>query len=624
MRNPIRWLPALWLVAGCLAAAGLPANAEAAGAAAVPRDAYFGDLHVHTMLSFDAYIFGTRATPDEAYEYAKGRRLKHPAGFDMQLNKPLDFLGVTDHGIYMGMIPAMERPDSSVGKHPLSRQIQGAGSAAERAGVFQQVRSFIRNPAGDDLFDPAVVRSAWQDTIEAAERHNDPGRFTAFIAYEFSASGQAQENLHRNVVFRGGAPIMPFTARDSNDPEDLWAWMDAQRADGIESLAIPHNSNGSDGLMFSPTRLDGSPMDSGYADQRMRNEPLVEVTQVKGTSETHPLLSPNDEWAGFELMQTKVGSVEPSRASGSYVREAYRNGLARSVAEGFNPFRFGLIGSSDTHVAAGSYSESDYWSKAGLLDGTPVQRGSVPLPDSAPEQPRYAASAAANLETWGASGLAGVWATENTREALYAAFRRKETFATSGPRMRVRLFAGFDLAPLVAGSDRIEALYRAAVPMGSDLIGAGKATPEFFVWAIRDPDSAPLQRLQIVKGWVNADGSTDERIYDVACADGLQVDPDTRRCPDNGATVDLATCEFGSDRGAAELEAVWRDPQFDAQQQAFYYVRVLENPTCRWSTWDALRAGVAPRPGLPATIQERAWSSPIWYAPGAADSGASG
>lgn len=609
------------------AGAGAPAAARAAATAAATavaagnaeRTAFFGDLHVHTMLSFDAYIFGTRSTPDSAYLYAKGEPLAHPAGFQMQLDEPLDFLGVTDHGMYMGMVPQMDRADSRVAEHPLAVAIRAARTPAERIAAFQGIRPYIRgrHTEGDDLLDLDIVRSAWQETMDAAERHNDPGRFTTFVAYEYTASGAANENLHRNVVFRGAAPELPFTALDSRNPEDLWDWMDGLRRRGIDALAIPHNSNGSDGLMFSPTRMDGSAMDAGYAEQRMRNEPLVEVTQVKGTSETHPLLSPNDEWAGFELMEVKIATVDPSRAEGSYVRDALTRGLVMEQTEGFNPFRFGMIGSSDTHVGAGSFDESNYWSKVGIVDATPAQRGSVPLPEPDAKGNVYADPAVADFSNWGASGLAGVWAEENTRESLYAAFQRKETFATSGPRIRVRLFAGYDLAASGQQPDRIRRFYAGAVPMGADLAGRGDAAPEFFVWAVRDPASAPLQRLQIVKGWVE-DGATRERVFDVACSDGLTVNPATGRCPDNGAGVDLSDCSISDGVGAAELETVWRDPEFDAGQRAYYYVRVLENPTCRWSTWDALRTGVPPRDGLPATIQERAWSSPIWYVPGSA------
>lgn len=580
------------------------------------RQALFGDLHIHTQLSFDAFIFGTRSTPDSAYEYAKGAAIDHPSGFKMRLKAPLDFLGVTDHAMYMGMLPAMNDPDTPSGKHPIAVGIRDAANAQERVAAFQAMFPYLRKQLDgpDDLLDTAVVRSAWETTVAAAERHNDPGRFTTFVAYEYTASGSERENLHRNVVFRDAPPEIPFSSMDSSNPEDLWAWLDAQRDAGIEGLAIPHNSNGSDGLMFELAQTDGSPFDAAYAERRMRNEPLVEVTQVKGTSETHPLLSPNDEWADFELMEVKVATTIPSQPQGSYVREAYRHGLEFEAESGFNPYKFGLIGSSDTHVGAGAFEEDDYWSKVGIVDGTAVLRGSVPLPEPDADGNSYVGGDIASFQTWGASGLAGVWAEENTRESIYDAFRRKETFATSGPRLQVRFFAGFDIAAELSNSDRIDRLYATGVPMGGDLLGQGNTAPEFFVWATRDALSAPLQRLQIIKGWVD-DGESQEQVFDVACADGLEVDPVTNRCPDNGATVDISDCSISESLGAAELEAVWTDPDFDPAQRAFYYVRGLENPTCRWSTWDAVRAGVPPREGLHPTIQERVWSSPIWFVP---------
>ena len=581
------------------------------------RNAYFGDLHIHTKLSFDAYIFGTRSTPDSAYEYAKGGAIDHPAGFQMQLSRPLDFLGVTDHAMYMGMLPEMDNPATQVGKHPVAIEIQKAETPAERIAAFQGMFPYLRQQLDgpDDLLDRKVLRSAWQDTTDAAERHNDPGNFTTFVAYEYTTSGPARENLHRNVVFRDEGPELPFSSMDSSNPEDLWDWLDEQRSRGVEALAMPHNSNGSDGMMFALAQTDGSAFDREYADQRMRNEPLVEITQVKGTSDAHPLLSPNDEWADFELMEVKVATVIPSQAPGSYVRDAYRNGLVMEATQGFNPYKFGLIGSSDTHVGAGSFDEDNYWSKVGIVDATPVQRGSVPMPQPDADGNKYAGTGLATFETWGASGLAGVWAESNTRHAIYDALRRKETFATSGPRMRVRFFAAYDLGEKLLDTEGgVAALYANGVTMGADLLADAAKVPAFYVWATRDADSASLQRVQIIKGW-EADGESHERVFDVACADGLEVDPVSQRCPDNGASVDLADCSITAGKGAAELKAVWRDPTFDANQHAFYYVRALENPTCRWSTWDALRAGVEPRESLHATIQERAWSSPIWFVP---------
>lgn len=580
------------------------------------RNAYFGDVHVHTQLSFDAYLFGTRRTPDDAYEFAKGAAIEHATGLEMQLNKPLDFLAVADHAFLLGMMRSMADPDSPYADHEVAAAVRAATDAAGSGAAFQAILGYLQalqNEGRDnDLDDRTVMRSAWQEIIEAAERHNDPGNFTAFIGYEYTSSGPELQNLHRNVIFRGNAvPDQPFSRFDSLNPEDLWAWMDNQRANGMEALAIPHNSNGSDGWMFQTTNWAGEPMDAGYADVRMRNEPLVEITQVKGTSETHPLLSPNDEWAGFEIMPVRVASDLPSRPQGSYVREAYLNGLLMEAERDANPYRFGVIGSSDTHNAAGSFEEDNYWSKTGLTDIEPYQRGSVPLPDSPPDDPQYSDDAA---KYWGASGLAGVWAEANTREDIYDAFRRKETFATSGPHIQVRFFAGYDLDDnLLDAPDNIARAYAGGVPMGADLPVRGDGAPRFFVWAARDPDSVALQRLQIIKGWVE-DGEAREAVIDIACADGGAVDPETGRCPDNGATVDLATCAVSPDKGDSELMTVWQDPEFDPTQRAMYYVRVLENPKCRWSTWDAVRAGVAPRPELPATIQDRAWSSPIWTA----------
>ncbi len=614
-------LVTLVLLNGCGEAAPPPPAASAPAPVEAPalppsnpdRNAYFGDLHVHTGLSFDAYTFGVRATPDDAYRYAKGEAIKHPAGFDMQLKHPLDFEAVTDHAEYLGMVKEMEDPSTKVSQHPLAVQLRAAKTPEERRKTFYAVVAILRGPReNDDLLDPAVVRSGWVATLAAAERHNDPGRFTALIGYEYTASGQEQQNLHRNVIFRGdSAPEQVFTSLDSRNPELLWAWMDEQRAAGYEVLAIPHNSNGSDGLMFELATVAGAPMDAAYAEQRMRNEPLVEVTQVKGTSDTIPALSPNDEWANFEIMPLRIASTLPSRPKGSYVREAYLNGLIMEATRGINPYRFGLIGSSDTHVAAGPFDEADYWSKVGMVDATPQLRGLVPL-----DKPNADGSIYSDgyFQYWSASGLAGVWAEENTRAAIFDALRRKETFGTSGPRIKVRFFAGNLTDALLGDENAVHTAYGYGVPMGADLPpSADGAAPGFFAWAMRDPDSAPLQRLQIIKGWV-ADGKAHESVFDVACASG-DVDPATHRCADNGASVDLTTCAYSADVSANELRAVWHDPAFDASQHAVYYVRALENPTCRWSTWDALRAGVPPRPDLPTTIQERAWSSPIWSRP---------
>ena len=576
----------------------------------IDRQVLFGDLHVHTMYSFDAFIFGTTASPDMAYDFAKGGVINHPGGFEMQLREPLDFYGVTDHAFYMGSLRAMTDPGTELARHELAEGMQDLSTVEKRVTQFRRILDFLGTERRHELLDKAVFKDAWDQIKAAADRHNDPGRFTTFVAYEYTASSGVQENLHRNVIFADKGPTLPFSRIDSGNPEDLWRWMDDQRSQGIEALAIPHNSNGSNGKMFNLIDFAGNPLDAAYADLRMRNEPLIEISQVKGTSETHPALSPNDEWADFEIMPTRVASTLLSEPRGSYARDALRNGLEFSDKKGFNPFKFGFISASDTHNASYAGDEDNYWSKVSLMDDEPVERGSVPLAEPRENGELYADT---YYNTWGASGVAAVWADSNTRESIYAAFRRKETYGTSGPRIKVRFFAGADL-PDPEDDDVFSRSYDSGVPMGGELTVETDASPEFLIWASRDVHSAPLQRLQVVKANVR-DGQTRETVYDVACSDGLTVDPTTHRCPDNGASVNLEDCSISEDVGAAELKTVWVDPDFDAAESALYYVRVLENPVCRWSTWDAVRTGVAPRPDMHATIQERAWSSPIWISP---------
>ncbi len=608
-------------------------DAAGGGAAEGPnptRNAYFGDLHVHTRYSFDAFIFGTTTDPNDAYEFAKGGTIKHPAGFDMQLDRPLDFQAVADHGMYLGMLPAMTEEDSPVYGHPIAADLRVAEEADERRGIFVGMGPYLRgDPGTEEHLNMDVVRGAWSKIVEAAEVHNDPGNFTAFIGYEFTSSGYERDNLHRNVIFRGSEhPDAPFSRLDSQNPEDLWAAMDGWRDQGIEALAIPHNSNGSGGRMFEMEKFYGDPFDDEYSDVRMRNEPIVEMTQVKGTSDTHPALSPNDEWADFEIMPYKIATTIISDPPGSYVRDALIRGLRLADDGLMNPYKFGLIGASDTHVSAGSFEEDNYWSKVGILDAEPQLRGSVPgtganqtLGDETQQSDASMRTGDGSgrtfrdtyYYTWGASGLAGVWAEENTREAIFDAMRRKETFATSGPRMKIRFFAGDFADGDLDDAEFLTKAYAEGVPMGGDLLAADDASaPTFAVMAMRDSMGAPLQRLQVIKG-SSRNGEGAEVVYDVACSDGAEVDPATNRCPDNGAVVDLATCDISADAGADELKAVWTDPDFEASDRAFYYVRALENPTCRWSTWDAMRAGVEPRQDISPTLQERAWSSAIWY-----------
>ena len=486
----------------------------------------FGDLHVHTTYSFDAYIFGTLATPDDAYEFAKGKSIKHPAGFDVSLDRPLDFYGVTDHGTFLGQVAEAATPGTPYYEAPSSEQVNDINSPENLnistiprrtqafGGFLANTVAAFRERKLDIRYADSVSRRAWADTVAAAQRHNDPGNFTTFIAYEYTASTTDMGNLHRNVVFRGNSnriPSVPYSRANSNDPEGLWQWMDRLREDGIESIAIPHNSNGSDGFMFALKDSFGKPLTKEYSELRMRNEPIVEITQVKGTSDTHPALSTNDEWADFEIMPFKVATQSISEPKGSYVRDALLEGMKMENKEGFNPYKFGFIGSSDTHTAASSLEEDNFFSKIGILDSSASLRGSVPETDPAileSGQPvidldgnKYIDSSAI---TWGASGLAGVWAEENTRDSIYAAFRRKESFATSGPRMTVRFFAGYNLdAGKINDNDLIEYLYTNAETMGADLDGIKQQAPSFFVWAVRDAFTAPLQRVQIIKGYID-------------------------------------------------------------------------------------------------------------------------
>ena len=604
------------------AAPALDERANAPLAAPASRQALFGDLHVHTQFSYDAFLFGTRTTPDDAYRFAKGMPIEHPAGFTLELARPLDFQGVSDHGNYLGVLPAMFDPESPAYDHPAAPDVRAVQTLADRGRAFRAIQPYVRimkDQPVDDHLDVGVVRSAWSEVIAAANRHYEPGSFTTFIAYEYTSAGRGEiyNNLHRNVVFRGAeGPIAPFSRLDSFNPEDLWDAMDAWREAGMDAIAIPHNMNGSGGRMFEYTTFEGDAMDATYIAQRRRNEPIVEITQTKGTSETHPMLSPNDEWADFEIMPYRISTNILSEPPGSYVRDALRRGLTIAAGELDNPYEVGIIGSSDTHVSAGSFTESDFFGT--LAQSEPTGRGSVAFdPETAPGtsvddgSARRFAPGAAILN--GASGLAAVWAEHNTRESIFDAMRRRETFATSGTRLRLRFFAG-DVGDVDLDDPAlVESAYASGVPMGGSLPATAEA-PALLAWAMRDDRSAPLDRLQIVKGWI-ADGETHERVFDVACSDDRPIDPTTHRCAATLATVDLATCAIQADIGSDELKASWRDPTYEPNQASFYYVRVLENPTCRWSTFDALRAGVEPRRDVPTTIQERAWSSPIWVRP---------
>ena len=605
------------------------------------KNAYFGDLHVHTSNSFDAYTFGTIANPIDAYKFAQGEAIPHPTGYNIQLKRPLDFYAVTDHAVFLGIIKEAADTSSEFSKYEFTKPMHNLNeevsnslfSIIKRSSLFRGFGGAAQAGLADGSVDRDLIetvgKSVWKKTIKAADDAYQPGIFTTFAGYEYSSSVDLYNKyLHRNVIFKDtkNLPERIFSRDDSLDPEELWNWMDIQREEGAESLAIPHNSNISGGAAFSMSDYNGGPIDEAYLSKRLRNEPLVEITQAKGTSETHPFLSKNDEWAGFEAVTNHPGEKILSNLTGSYVRDAYLQGLTLQDQGKPNPFNFGVIGSSDTHVGGGSYTEETHFSKIGLLDGEPYLRGSVPFdgiysliarlwqPDSILEiDEKNYLSFSPRLIRFGSSGLAGVWAEENTRESIYNAFRRKETFGTSGPRIKVRFFAGYNFENLdLNDRDLIQEAYSANIPMGGDIIQEKGKNPRFLVWAISDPLGAPLQRVQIIKGWL-ADGEQRERVFDVACSDGQRVNPLNHRCPDNGAKVNLEDCSISREKGSAEIKTFWEDPEFRSDQQVFYYARVLENPTCRWSTWDAVRAEEKPRSDIPVTIQERAWSSPIWF-----------
>lgn len=622
------------------------------------RNAYYGDLHVHTAYSFDGYAFGTLASPHDAYRFARGEAIKNPGGYEMQLTEPMDFYAVTDHGMFLGLAKAAAETDTEFSKNSFSEPYHDLNApdnfGTDTLSRFKRMITFADfiPTAVSGIFEQKIdrqevldiTRTAWADTIDAADQFNDPGRFTTFAGYEYTSSTTSMGNLHRNVIFQGTEtlPREPFSRLHSNNPEDLWDWMDELRSKGVESLAIPHNSNGSNGQMFKTVDWSGTPFDNSYVEQRSRNEPIVEITQIKGTSETHPTLSTRDELAGFEITPYRVATGALSQLKGSYVREALLTGLTLEAQGSKNPYQFGFIGSSDTHSAASQNDESAFSSKLGILSSTAEQRGSIPQKGLRGQLAYYSTKLAETINptplgkslyvkingdvyaggaspTYGASGFAAAWAEENTRESIYQAFRRKEVFATSGPRIRLRFFAGYEFdATMLTAADGIERAYANGVTMGGTLLAKQQtedntSSPVFLVIASADPKNAPLQRIQVVKGWVDSAGKTHERVMDVACANGAVVDAQTNRCPDNGARVDISDCSINPESGSAELAALWQDPDFDPAQRAFYYARAIENPTCRWSTWDAVRAGVAPRPDFATTLQERAWSSPIHY-----------
>ncbi|TAJ94481.1 MAG: DUF3604 domain-containing protein [Gammaproteobacteria bacterium] len=568
---------------------------------------YWGDTHVHTKISMDAYMTGTfNADPDTAYRFAKGQPVLHTSlRTRVQIDRPLDFLVVADHAENLGLQAEVMAGNPVFLATAWGKALREA-LEKEQARGLRNLKPEDREAMNADMKKPEFRQGTWEGQVDAAERHNDPGRFTTFAGWEWTVH-PGGKNLHR-VVFTtaGGAAaksFLPYNSNDSQKPEELWQWLEkTSAATGAKFIAIPHNSNISGGLMFDLVDSDSRPFTAAYARERARWEPVIEMTQVKGTSEVHPELSPNDEFADFEIRRKLLAGAATPANKADYARSALLRGLEVEQSIGVNPYRFGLIGSSDTHTALTSVAENNFLGKL-ATDALPEERHNSKIIFPAWEM--------------SAGGLAGVWASANTRDDLMAAFQRKEVYATSGPRIALRVFGGFSFAPKDARAKDIAAIgYRKGVPMGGDLTAApGKRAPSLLIHAAKDPLSGNLDRIQVIKGWLNAAGKAEERVFDVTWSGDRKPDT-TGKLPPVGNTVDITTAGYTDTIGAAQLAAVWQDPEFDPGQRAFYYVRVIEIPTPRHTLYDAVALGIdVEETKQPATIQERAWSSPIWYTP---------
>jgi len=587
------------LVLACFALPWGPALAQAPDRSA--DQVYFGTLHGHSDWSIDAYGLGNRQGPDDAYRFARGEEVNDATGNPAKLKQPLDFFMLSDHAEMLGTAPKLTQAGSAVYDTPVAKLVQ-QGKATE---AFTMISgAIISGKPLEGLGDPAVGKSLWTEYVALAEKYNEPGKFTAFIGYEWtSLPGGA--NMHRNIIFRDSkVPDLPFSAMDSERPEDLWSAMEAWREQGITVFAMSHNGNASLGKMFAFTDSNGDFLTEEYAERRRLNEPLHEAGQVKGISMAHPQFSPNDEFANFELWNYHLPSgapVPPLRTN--YVREAWKMGLGLKPIIGVNPFVFGLKGGSDTHGTINTFEEFNNRGNHSLMDNTPEKR--------------FYARAGQRLSVEGGSlflnpgTLTGVWAGSNERGPIFDALNRRESYATSGTRISLRMFAGYDFDDdLLSQRNWVNAAYAGGVPMGAELPAQDKPL-KIVVWAMKSPHSGNLDRIQIIKLWT--DGIQDyEKIYDVALSDGRQQDPATGATPPVGNTVDVSTATYTNDIGAPELKALWTDPEYDSSQEAVYYVRVLEIPTPRWSTFDAVTLGVEPPETVPAVLQERAWSSPVW------------
>ena len=586
-----------------------------------PNNVYFGDTHLHTAYSTDAGMVGCTLTPEDAYRFARGETVVSSTGVPARLHRPYDFLVVSDHSENLGLAPAIAESNPELLKNDWGKMEHDLVKSGMEGALEAYENWMAQNAKREDPLAELTELKAtmWRKVVEAADRYNQPGAFTAFIGYEWTSMPNGN-NIHRNVIFRDSgdkaAEVIPFSQYDSFDPEDLWKWMEAyEQQTGGRVLAIPHNGNLSNGLMFDVETYTGGPITADYAERRRKWEPVYEITQMKGDGETHPALSPNDEFADYETWDKASFGPEPKTPDmlpREYAREAFKRGLAYEEELGVNPFKFGVVGSTDSHTALSTAEEDNYFGKVSLLEPSadPIRFEEVIAGRPAPAGHQIYARQIA------AAGLAAAWARENTRESIWDAFARKEVFGTTGTRIRVRVFAGWDFteADLVR-SDFARHGYESGVPMGGDLSEApsGKA-PGLLIRALRDPDGANLDRVQVVKGWLDAGGETHERVYDVAWS-GDRAPGADGKLPPVGNTVNIEEATYTNAIGTPFLEAFWIDPTFDAAQRAFYYVRVLEIPTPRWTTIDAKVFGVARPEDVPASIQERAYTSPIWYAP---------
>ena len=596
---------------------------------AFPTNVYFGDTHVHTGLSADAGGSGTRLMPRDAYRFARGEQVVSNTGQPLKLSRPLDFYMITDHSDAMGAITDIIAGAPNIMADPDGRKFHedfNAGGDTAAQAMFRLINQFAQGKISAELnYQPGntAYKRVWDDIVRTAEEFNDPGTFTTFIAFEWT-SLVAGNNLHRNVIFRDGPEraghIEPYTTTPpfgSPNPRDLWAWMENyEKLTGGDVTAIPHNGNLSNGMMFAPQDdfADGKAYDVEYAEQRQKWERLYEVTQYKGDGETHPLLSPEDEFADFETWdfgnldgtQAKTPEMLPSE----YARSGLLRGLQLEAELGANPFKFGLEGATDTHTGLSTIEEDNFFGKFKTYEPGPERAAH-------PGKPSTAGITMPSGGEYSAAGLTAVWSTENTRGALFDAMERRETYATTGPRMRVRFFGGFDFtADNVKRRDLAQLGYSKGVPMGSDLPRAplGKA-PSFLIYALRDPVGANLDRIQIIKGWLGADGNPQERIYDVTVSDGREIAADGRCRTPVGDTVDLSVPSWTNTIGASELGAVWTDPDFDPDLRAFYYARVIEIPTPRWTAYDRVKFNLDLPQEIPLKTRERAYTSPIWYTP---------